>query len=193
MKKIQQGFTLIELMIVVAIIGILAAVALPAYQDYTVRSRVSEGLVLASDIKTLIADNAVNVTPPARGGLAAGFIAFPSVGGVGVPCITAACTLTTVLGANDGAGPGATNVNQIVLDQDSGEIQIDFTNRVAIDGEDTLVLVPTANNAVLVAGTRPTGPITWTCFSDAKPAIGAAIPTIATATLAPNLAPASCR
>jgi len=51
MKKIQHGFTLIELMIVVAIIGILAAVAIPAYQDYTVRSKVTEGLVLASSAK----------------------------------------------------------------------------------------------------------------------------------------------
>lgn len=54
MKKIQQGFTLIELMIVVAIIGILAAVALPAYQDYTVRSRLTEGLGLAADAKNAI-------------------------------------------------------------------------------------------------------------------------------------------
>ena len=56
MKKIQQGFTLIELMIVVAIIGILAAVAIPAYQDYTVRARVTEGLSLASAGKTAISE-----------------------------------------------------------------------------------------------------------------------------------------
>ncbi|PPD33761.1 MAG: pilus assembly protein [Methylomonas sp.] len=57
-KKVQQGFTLIELMIVVAIIGILAAVALPAYQDYTVRARVTEGLSMASAAKTAVAENA---------------------------------------------------------------------------------------------------------------------------------------
>ena len=58
MKRLQQGFTLIELMIVVAIIGILAAVALPAYQDYTIRAKVSELVLAASGHKTAISEKA---------------------------------------------------------------------------------------------------------------------------------------
>jgi len=68
MKKVQQGFTLIELMIVVAIIGILAAIAIPAYQDYTIRAQVSEGMNLAAAAKAAVAETFLNrgVAPAAR-------------------------------------------------------------------------------------------------------------------------------
>ncbi len=66
MKRMQQGFTLIELMIVVAIIGILAAVALPAYQDYTVRAKVSEVMLAAASAKNGVAEyvNVYSALPP---------------------------------------------------------------------------------------------------------------------------------
>lgn len=56
MNRVQQGFTLIELMIVIAIVGILAAVALPAYQDYTVRAKMSEAIAKSAEVKTSIAE-----------------------------------------------------------------------------------------------------------------------------------------
>ena len=60
MKNLQKGFTLIELMIVVAIIGILAAIAIPAYQDYTIRAQVSEGMNLAAAAKAAVAETYLN-------------------------------------------------------------------------------------------------------------------------------------
>ena len=75
MKKVQQGFTLIELMIVVAIIGILAAIAIPAYQDYTIRAQVSEGLNLSAAAKAAVTeyfqDRGVYPTDNTEAGLSA--------------------------------------------------------------------------------------------------------------------------
>ncbi|CAM9099841.1 pilin [Acinetobacter pseudolwoffii] len=69
MNIVQKGFTLIELMIVVAIIGILAAVALPAYQDYTVRAKVSEGILAASSCRTAVTEAVDSGAIPGAGGL----------------------------------------------------------------------------------------------------------------------------
>ena len=66
MKRVQQGFTLIELMIVVAIVGILAAIALPAYQDYVVRSKMSEAEAAIAACKTSISEYAVDRRIPSR-------------------------------------------------------------------------------------------------------------------------------
>jgi type IV pilus assembly protein PilA len=75
MKKMQHGFTLIELMIVVAIIGILAAIAIPAYQDYTIRAQVSEGMNLAAAAKAAVAETFLNRGAPPANRLAAGMTA----------------------------------------------------------------------------------------------------------------------
>jgi type IV pilus assembly protein PilA len=92
MKATQKGFTLIELMIVVAIIGILAAIAIPAYQDYTQRAKVTEGLSLADSYKTTISENAANGLPFANGLPA--FVATTQVAGMAINAANGEITIT---------------------------------------------------------------------------------------------------
>ena len=100
LRAAQKGFTLIELMIVVAIIGILAAVALPAYQDYTVRAKVTEGLTLASSAKLAVAENASNGKNFDSGWVAP--TATAAVGSLGITQSNGQITITYTAAAGGG-------------------------------------------------------------------------------------------
>lgn len=103
--KLQKGFTLIELMIVVAIVGILAAIAIPAYQDYTIRARVTEGLSLASSAKIAVAEttqsnNALPATQAATGYVSPA--ATTNVTSIAIAANTGVITITYTAAAGGG-------------------------------------------------------------------------------------------
>jgi type IV pilus assembly protein PilA len=138
-RNVQKGFTLIELMIVVAIIGILAAVALPAYQDYTVRAKVTEGLTLAASAKTAVAENAANGAPFASGWTSPA--ATKNVASVGIDQTSGAITITYDTAIDSG---GKTLILSPVDGAPTG---------TALAGTATASTIPTA------------GSISWNCKS----------------------------
>jgi type IV pilus assembly protein PilA len=166
LKNIQKGFTLIELMIVIAIIGILAAIAIPAYQNYTIRSQVTEGLSLADGWKTSISEYY------AQNG------SFPSTSST-----TGGAGAVAVSGASVGKYVGSIAVNT------GGEIAIVYTGSQA----NAKLSAGGANELSLTPGLDLNNDVVWVCGTAATPtgvtlsltAVGTASTTVSAAYL-PN-------